>query len=352
MNSLNHNSTEHHALNLNDLNSSYADDDEEMFQDSAVLDLDNYTQESGISEADDSTENTENAAPKSTKQKRKGQTKGYDVQMSNEDLIMCIRNGIEVQKAKELLVQYNMGLIYNEARRCSCFIPFDDLVQYGVVGFLQAVENYDFTQGQFSTYCTTSVYQCIMRHANRDIRNVHIPEYLSRDNAKLIKFMSSFERKYNRVPNEDEILSSTDISEHRLKVLNEFVMPKYISTDMPYGTEENSTTFGSKLKGIGISHSLDVENLDSDTGSTIESILDLLEGTDRELMCFIHGLGDVDEPMTLDQISKSEWASTIGANSTSTLSRRYKECITTLKKKCLQLGITYSFIEESEDYLN
>lgn len=312
-------------LDLNNLTSTYDADDEESEEEAVVL---------------------EDEAP--VFEKVKIPKLGYNVRISNEDLILYIRAGIEVKKCKELLVQYNMGLIMNEARRCTCFIPFEDLVQYGVMGFMQAIENYDMTQGLFSTYCTTSVYQCITRYSNRDGRNVHIPEYLSRDNAKLIKFTRQFEQKHNRLPDSTEILEGTDLSEHRVSVLKEFVMPKYVSTDMSYGSDENSSTFGSKLKGMGLSHNLDVENLDSDKKTTIDLILDGLDNNERTLVSMVHGLDDY-EPHTLDEISNSPWAKTQDSSSSSTLSRRYHDVLNKIRKNCKLHKITFSFLEDTEE---
>lgn len=334
-----------HSLHDTDL------DHDEHQEDSDIqeLDLNNLT---STYDDEDEDSNSEKVQVKEDDvavfEKGKMPKMGYNVRISNEDLILYIRAGIEPKKCKELLVQYNLGLIMNEARRSTCFIPFEDLVQYGVMGFMMAVESYDLSQGLFSTYATTSVYQCINRYSNRDMRNVHIPEYLSCDNAKLIKFMRVFEQKHNRLPDTADIMEGTDLSEHRIKVLKEFVMPKYVSTDMPYGTDDNASTFGSKLKGMGLSHHLDVENLDSDKKDTIDLILDGLDDNERILVAMVHGLDD-HEPHTLEEISKSQWANTLESSSTSTLSRRYHDVLNKIRKNCKLHKITFSFLEDADE---
>ncbi len=89
--------------------------------------------------------------------------------MSNtEELIAKSRDGDE--GAKEQLLQENSGLIWSVARR---FIgrgtEADDLYQLGCLGFLKAVDGFDFSYGtQFSTYAVPKIAGEIRRFLRDD----------------------------------------------------------------------------------------------------------------------------------------------------------------------------------------
>ena len=85
-----------------------------------------------------------------------------------QDLIIRCQNGDEA--AKERLVKENSGLIWSVAKR---FIgrgtDAEDLYQLGCLGFLKAVEGFDFNFGtQFSTYAVPKIAGEIRRFLRDD----------------------------------------------------------------------------------------------------------------------------------------------------------------------------------------
>ncbi len=85
-----------------------------------------------------------------------------------EELIARSQGGDE--KAKEILVEENSGLIWSVARR---FIgrgtETDDLYQLGCLGFLKAVDGFDLSYGtQFSTYAVPKIAGEIRRFLRDD----------------------------------------------------------------------------------------------------------------------------------------------------------------------------------------
>lgn len=85
-----------------------------------------------------------------------------------EELIARSQGGDE--KAKEILVEENSGLIWSVARR---FIgrgtETDDLYQLGCLGFLKAVDGFDLSYGtQFSTYAVPKISGEIRRFLRDD----------------------------------------------------------------------------------------------------------------------------------------------------------------------------------------
>jgi len=85
-----------------------------------------------------------------------------------EELICRCQNGDE--KASELLIEENAGLIWSVARRyMGRGVELDDLYQLGCLGFLKAVYGFDTNYGtQFSTYAVPKISGEIRRYLRDD----------------------------------------------------------------------------------------------------------------------------------------------------------------------------------------
>lgn len=85
-----------------------------------------------------------------------------------EELITCSQAGDE--KAKELLVTENAGLIWSVTRRfLGRGVEADDLYQLACLGFLKAIDGFDIKFGtQFSTYAVPKITGEIRRYIRDD----------------------------------------------------------------------------------------------------------------------------------------------------------------------------------------
>ena len=80
-----------------------------------------------------------------------------DRKVENKDEILCFQ--------QENILQH-MGLIKNIARQMKEIIPqemsWEDVVQYGCIGLIEAVRNYDEEKGKLSTLATKYIYGSII----------------------------------------------------------------------------------------------------------------------------------------------------------------------------------------------
>lgn len=85
-----------------------------------------------------------------------------------EELIACSQAGNE--EAKELLLAENTGLIWSVTRRfLGRGVESEDLYQLGCLGFIKAVDRFDFSYGtQFSTYAVPKIAGEIRRFLRDD----------------------------------------------------------------------------------------------------------------------------------------------------------------------------------------
>lgn len=125
-----------------------------------------------------------------------------------EELIFRSQQGD--QKAKELLVEENAGLIWSVARR---FIgrgtEADDLYQIGCVGFLKAIDGFDLTYGtQFSTYAVPKITGEIRRFL-RDDGAVKVSRSIKERAATIKKVRGELTAALGREPVISEIVEYT-----------------------------------------------------------------------------------------------------------------------------------------------
>lgn len=128
-----------------------------------------------------------------------------------EELIARSQSGDE--KATEMLVQENAGLIWSVARR---FVgrgaESDDLYQLGCLGFLKAIEGFDLEFGtQFSTYAVPKIAGEIRRFL-RDDGAVKVSRGLKEQAATIKSVRNKLTSALGREPTIQEISRQTGFS--------------------------------------------------------------------------------------------------------------------------------------------
>ena len=90
--------------------------------------------------------------------------------MKGELEILIAQSQTGDERAKEILVEENSGLIWSVCRRfIGRGVELEDLYQLGCVGFLKAVDGFDFAYGtQFSTYAVPKIGGEIRRFLRDD----------------------------------------------------------------------------------------------------------------------------------------------------------------------------------------
>lgn len=257
--------------------------------------------------------------------------------LSNEMLIQRIRDGIEVKSNTLLLVRYNSGLVYGQARTCTCNIPFQDKVQYGFEGLLRSIECFDPTQNVlFSTYATNVIRTTMYNYGNDDVRLITIPRYLSVNNIKVQNYIEKYKSTNGRTPGTGEISTALGIDEGRVKRVLEFMANKPMSIDTPMsnGMESSEMTLGDVIKGTSGDYSLSEKAVQSTAQEALEAILKTLPEAEQYLISRIHGLNGHEES-TFAKLEEEGLVDARGKvmKSHSTIHRRYKEILAKIRQK-------------------
>ena len=117
--------------------------------------------------------------------------------MTNEQLVIRIKAGIDPAKNMLTLYENNKGLIFKIANKYQAYAELDDLLQEGYIGLCGAVDGYDPEDGSFSNYAFLWIRQAINRYALRN-RTVRVPESLARQISGYNKMQNDFMVRYGR----------------------------------------------------------------------------------------------------------------------------------------------------------
>lgn len=119
----------------------------------------------------------------------------------------------ETQALREKIIQRFGGLVREIAYEFrNSGEPWDDLVQAGYLGLLNAVQNFEYKRGlQFSTYATHLIRGEI-RHYIREQYIIHIPEWLQHLNNRLQAAEAQFYKKHGRLPHLQELAREINIT--------------------------------------------------------------------------------------------------------------------------------------------
>lgn len=135
-----------------------------------------------------------------------------------EELIARSQSGDE--KAKELLVSENAGLIWSVTRRfIGRGVESDDLYQLGCLGFLKAVDGFDLGYGtQFSTYAVPKIAGEIRRYL-RDDGTVKVSRGIKEQAAMINTKRNKLIGLLGREPTIEEISRHTGIPSEEIAMI-------------------------------------------------------------------------------------------------------------------------------------
>ena len=161
--------------------------------------------------------------------------------MTNEQLVLRIRTGIDAADNMLQLWQQNQGLIGKIAGRYKHYADEDDLKQEGYLGLCAAVQHWEPERSAFST----TLFEYIRGTMLRYIQNngiVRIPVHATERVTKYERFVRKFYQQTGREPSDGEICCYFGISEKILCSIKKDVQKARISSlDIPVGEDTENT---------------------------------------------------------------------------------------------------------------
>ncbi len=118
------------------------------------------------------------------------------------------------KKARDEIIVRNLKLVLNIARKYKGNgMDYLDIIQYGNIGLIQAVDNFDVSLGyKFSSYATCIIRRYIYIGIIEGGRNIKLPYSVKCDVIKYRKCFEDLELKFGRTPTIEEIADKLNIS--------------------------------------------------------------------------------------------------------------------------------------------
>ena len=149
--------------------------------------------------------------------------------LNNEQLLARLRSADGDDAAakqtrselREMLVRRNVGLVKSIAQGyLNSGEAFEDLVQAGYIGLVNAVANFDLARNiRFSTYATHLIKGEIRHYIRDKHTTVRIPQWVQTMNRRVNQVEEEFFQSVGRPPTIAELASRVDLSEEQLSEL-------------------------------------------------------------------------------------------------------------------------------------
>lgn len=199
---------------------------------------------------------------------------------NNEELIRLIKAGIDTQDNYEKLYKQNRGFIYQIViGRVNKLNDIDDLMQYGFIALVKAVESYDFELEK------TNFLQ-ILKYSVLNVLRDNIGGLPARTQDEIYKYKKAYDKLYNELgqkPKNYQIMQEMNISLEKLQEIQEaYRFNYYISLDEPINEEGDITRLDLYANEAAVN--FDESIFEEEIRQALNNALARLPDTDRQII--------------------------------------------------------------------
>ena len=212
------------------------------------------------------------------------------------ELFKRIKNG-EIQ-ARDEAIKKNLRLVISIAKkRLNRGLDLTDLIQYGNIGLIKAIEKFDLKKEcRFSTYATWWIRQAIDRALYYETRTIRIPNYMCAHIDKLKQYL--YYNSNKNYPTTKELAQILNCDEKTVNKILKLLENKNISL--------NNTI---DMKGNELEKIVSVESEDINKQILNEQLIDIIENKsnlntkEKQVLYLRYGLAD-GEYKSIEEVRK------------------------------------------------
>lgn len=207
------------------------------------------------------------------------------------------------------IINSNLRLVVNISKRYyyySNIFSFMDLIQYGNMGLMRAVDRFDANRGKFSTYATWWIRQSITRNLSDLNRTIRIPIHVLDIYNKINRLIRNYIQKNGFEPSNEEISDILDIPLEKVIEIRKYCsITDTTSLDIPVNNgEREDMVLGDLVESTSDVYG-QIEK--DDIAKNLRNVLDSLSERERCVILLRFGLSHPvynpnGEVFTLEQV--------------------------------------------------
>jgi len=233
-----------------------------------------------------------------------------------------------------ILVQFG-PTVERVARRFSGIESFEDLVQVGYIGLLNAIKRFDIASGvRFNTYATHLIAGEIKHHLRDRTQVIRHPAWLQELRHRTMKAATRLQSELGRIPTNGEIARDLGVSESSIEEV-------HATADLL-----KVTSFDNVLPGDDESSEVDnmpaytTENLGVEERLLLESAMGQLRDLEREVLMAFH----------FESLSQTEIAKRLGI-SCNYVSHILRQSLTKLRRILTNEDVSDRVLKKAQENL-
>lgn len=214
------------------------------------------------------------------------------------DLAVAVRNGCA--RSLNELVESNLSFVVKVASEYRNFgIPFEDLLNEGNIGLIEAARRYDASKGtKFITYAIWWIRKSILKALSEHSTLVRVPNYQMKKLREIRETEKSLRRELGRRPDRDEISAQLDRSVQKIDQALQFQL-REMSLDDKVGRDRDTPISDYLVDSDSISPEEDL--ISREANSLVAEAMRHLSPQERTVVTWRFGLAG-GPPLTLKEI--------------------------------------------------